>query len=183
MNKLIKSIKRKYYFLEYDPDWPRQFSIIKSFLKDVFGDKAIQIEHIGSTSIPEMKAKPVIDVLIVVEKMEQFEKQKEKMVEAGYEWLENYIAPDSLIFYKLGPEGEKLENIHILEVKAPKARQFIVMRDYLRTHPEKAKAYSEVKQKGFDLHPDDYPAYREVKAPLLMELESMAYEWDDLRNK
>lgn len=183
MSEHIKSIKRKYFFLEYDPDWPRQFSLIKSFLEDVFGDTAVKIEHIGSTSIPEMKAKPVIDVLVVVEKMELFEKQKEKMVEAGYEWVENYIAPDSLIFYKLGNEGEKLENIHVLEGKAPKARQFIVMRDYLRTHPEKAKAYSEVKQKGFDLHPDDYPAYRGVKDPFLKEIESLAYEWDDLRNK
>ncbi len=108
MNEHIKSIKRKYSFLEYVPDWPRQFSVIKSFLEDVFGDTAVNIEHIGSTSIPEMKAKPVIDVLVVVEKMELFERQKERMVEAGYEGVANYIAPDSLIFYKLGLKEKSL---------------------------------------------------------------------------
>ena len=70
-------------------------------------------------SIEGMKAKPIIDVLVLVDNMEPFEVEKKLMIKAGYEWGENYIAPDTLIFYKLGPDGEKLENIHVCQ----KARQ------------------------------------------------------------
>lgn len=179
MKELDKNIKRKYHFSEYDPNWVVQFSAIKDFLIKVFGDKAIMIEHIGSTSVPGMKAKQLIDVLVVVEKIEDFQKQKDSMVKAGYEWGENYIAPNTLIFFKLGPEGEKLENIHVCEKGAPKERQFLIMRDYLRAHPEKVKEYSDVKEKNNKLYPDDYPAYRSAKATFLEALEQEAYAWDD----
>jgi GrpB-like predicted nucleotidyltransferase (UPF0157 family) len=179
VKELDKNIKRKYSFSEYNPNWPAQFSTIKDFLLKAFGDSAINIEHVGSTSVQGMKAKPLIDILIVVHKMELFEKEKEAMVKNGYEWAENYIAPNSLFFFKLDPEGEKLENIHVCEEDAPKTKQFIAMRDYLRTHPEKVKAYSDLKQKNHELYPDDYPAYRLAKNSFLEELEKEAYEWSN----
>ncbi len=73
MNKLDKNIKRKYTFSEYDHNWKNQFSDIQKFLFSVFGSKALTIEHVGSTSVEGMKAKPLIDVLVVVEKIELFE--------------------------------------------------------------------------------------------------------------
>jgi GrpB-like predicted nucleotidyltransferase (UPF0157 family) len=177
MKELDKNIKRKYSLSTYDPNWVNLFNSLKHFLEGVFGDKAIQIEHVGSTSIPGMKAKPIIDVLVIVEKMENFDTVKEKMVAAGYEWGENYIAPNTLIFFKPGPSGEKLENIHVCEKDAPKTRQFIIMRNFFRTFPEKAKRYSDLKEKNQSVHPDDYPAYRAAKKPFLDEMEKEAYEW------
>lgn len=177
MNKLDKNIKRKYAFSDYDPDWKNQFSDIQKFLFSVFGNKALAIEHVGSTSIEGMKAKPLIDVLVVVEKLEQFQEQKDSMTEAGYEWGENYIAPNTLLFFRLGSEGEKLENIHICEKGSAKERQFVVMRDFLRAHPKKVKEYSDLKEANALLYPNDYPAYRTAKAPFLQELEQEAYEW------
>jgi GrpB-like predicted nucleotidyltransferase (UPF0157 family) len=147
MKALDKNIKRKYSFSEYDPKWKTEFISLKNFLLSVFGDEAIDIEHVGSTSVEGMKAKPLIDVLVVVNKIRPFEKQKEEMEKYGYEWGENYIAPNTLIFFKLGPDGEKLENIHVCERGSPKERQFIVMRDYLRSHPDKVKEYSDLKEK------------------------------------
>ncbi len=126
MNKLDKNIKRKYTFSEYDHNWKNQFSDIQKFLFSVFGSKALTIEHVGSTSVEGMKAKPLIDVLVVVEKIELFKEQKEVMIKAGYEWGENYIAPNTLLFFRLGPDGEKLENIHVCERWSAKERQFIV---------------------------------------------------------
>ena len=70
------------------------------------------------------------------------------MIKAGYEWGENYIAPNTSTFFKLGSDGDKLENIHVCEVGAPKERQFIIMqRDYFRSHPNKTKEYSDLKLK------------------------------------
>lgn len=125
-----------------------------------------------------MKAKPLIDVLVVVEKLEPFEKEKELMVEAGYKW-QYYPDPEGLTFSKFSNEGEKLEGIHLCEENSLWVRQFITVRDYLRTHPEKAKEYSELKQKSIEFHPNDYPAYRNAKAPFLEKLKQEAYQWED----
>jgi GrpB-like predicted nucleotidyltransferase (UPF0157 family) len=182
MKILDKNEKRKYHFSDYDPDWVNKFSSLKDFLINVFKDKAISIEHIGSTSIPGMKAKPIIDILITVAEMEGFASEKDLMIKSGYEWGENYIAPNSLIFFKLGPEGEKTENIHVVEKGSPKEKQFIVMRDYLRTYREKAKEYSDLKYKNKELYPDDYPAYRAAKDSFLKQLEQEAYRWSELNS-
>lgn len=181
--ELDKNIKRKYSLSEYDPNWVNKFNSIKVFLSDVFKNKALKIEHVGSTSIPGMRAKPLIDIVLVVSKMEDFNTEKEQMTKAGYEWGENYIAPNTLLFFKLGSDGDKLENIHVCEVGAPKERQFIIMRDYFRSHPNKAKEYSDLKLKNTKLYPYDYPAYRAAKAPFLQKMEIEAYEWFSKKNQ
>lgn len=172
-----KTINRKYSLSEYDPNWISKFNSIKDLILEIFDDKAVKIEHVGSTSIEGMVAKPLIDVLVIVEKLEQLEKEKDLMIKTGYEWC-YYENPDGLVFFKLSPNGEKLENIHMCEESSPKVRQFIVIRDYLRTHPEKAKEYSELKQKNIELYPNDYPAYRNAKEPFLKQLEEEAYQWE-----
>jgi GrpB-like predicted nucleotidyltransferase (UPF0157 family) len=174
MKILDKNVNRKYHFSEYNPDWVNQFNSHKKFLSEIFGSKALFIEHVGSTSVPGMKAKPVIDVLIVVDKMEDFVVEKEKMVALGYEWGQNYIAQNTLIFFKPGPDGEKLDNIHVCEKGAPKVKQFIVKRDYLRAFPEKA---NDLKEANHKQHPDDYVAYRAAKERHLLEMEKEAYTW------
>lgn len=160
MKELDKNIKRKYSISEYDPSWVAKFESIKKAVSEIFADKALKIEHIGSTSIPGMKAKPLIDVLIVVKDIKGLVQETFEMVGRGYEWGEGYIAPDTLIFFKTGPDGDKLENIHVCEINAPKARQFLVMRDFFRSFPQKAKQYADLKESNFQKHPDDYPAYR-----------------------
>ncbi len=183
MNKINPDIKREYSFCEYDKNWPHKFSQIKTFLAGVFGDKAISINHIGSTSIPGMKAKPVIDVLVIVHKIQRLEEEIKVMSKAGYTWGENYIEPNSLIFFKTVSGEKKIENIHVCEKGSPKTKQFIVMRDYLRSHPEKVKEYSDLKEKNANLFPTDYPTYRAAKAPYLEQLEIEAYEWKKLTEK
>ena len=69
-------INRKYSLSEYDLNWISKFNSIKELLLKVFGDKALKIEHVGSTSVQGMRAKPLIDILVVVEKLEPFEKRK-----------------------------------------------------------------------------------------------------------
>lgn len=176
---LDKNIKRKYHLENYDPAWVDKFEQIKNFLQSVFKEKALKIEHVGSTSIPGMKAKPIIDTLIVVRKMEDFLEEKKAMVDAGYEWGENYIAQNTLIFFKTADDESKTENIHVCEASSPKERQFLVMRDFFRTFPEKAKEYADVKEKSYLEHPDDYPAYRKAKSPFLQQMEQEAYIWHE----
>ena len=95
----------------------------------------------------------------------------------GYKWGENYIEPNTIIFFKEKENGEKTENIHVCEKGSPKAIQFIQTRDYLRIHPERAKAYGELKENLKKQYPNDYPAYRAGKQSFLDETERLTYVW------
>ena len=176
---MVDSAKNKYSISEYDPHWVGQFEILKKFLAEIFGSKALQIEHVGSTAIPGMKAKPVIDIFVIAEKMEDFLSEKEKMAAASYEWGNDFIGPNTLLFYKYGPDGEKCENIHVCEKTSPNVRRFLIKRDFLRAFPEKAKEYSDLKEKISHIHPNDYASYKVAKAPFLDQIEPEAYAWDE----
>lgn len=179
MNQISKNVNRTYSFSDYDPNWSIQFESLKKFLLEIFKHKALSIEHVGSTSIPGMKAKPILDVLVVVKDIKDLSKEVSLMVNYGYEWGENHIAPDTIIFFKTGPNGEKLDNIHICLEGIPKIKQFLIMRDFFRTFPEKVKAYSDLKESNFKKYPDDYISYRNAKKSFLDEIEKEAYEWSN----
>lgn len=180
---LDKNVKRRYQLQSYDQNWVKKFGDIKQCLQSVFGGHALRIEHIGSTSISGMKAKPVIDILVVVKEMKPFLEERKKMAVLGYEWGENYIAPNTQIFFKTLNDGSKTENIHICERGSKKERQFLVMRDFFRTFPEKQMEYTAMKERAQTLHPDDYPGYREAKASFLEKVEQEAYEWQERLGK
>lgn len=179
MKKLNNNIKRKYSISEYNPEWISKFEIIKSSILEIFSNKALKIEHVGSTSIPGMKSKPLIDILIIVGEIKDLEKETLKMVNIGYEYVENYIAQNTLLFFKISHNQQKLENIHVCEEGAPKARQFLVMRNFLKMFPKKAKEYSDLKETNFQKYPNDYPAYRDAKTDFLQQIEKEAYEWEE----
>lgn len=99
------------------------------------------------------------------------------MAKLGYEYDENYIAPNSSLFYKVGPDGQKVENIHVCERASYKISEFLDQRDFLRSHSEWRKRYSDLKEKLYKKFPDNYPAYREGKSKLLDELGDVAKKW------
>ena len=169
--------KRTYSIDPYNPEWIFRFLEIKKNLQDVFGSKALDIQHVGSTSISGMKAKPLVDVLVTIRNMETFVVEKERMSALGYEWGADYIEPNSLLFYKTINGDQKTENIHICIEGSPKAVQFITTRDYLRSHPERAEAYCNLKEELNKRFPDDYPSYREGKQAFLEETERLTQEW------
>ena len=164
----------KYSLVPYDPNWPKQFEQLRTMLLGVFGEKALQVEHIGSTAITGMVAKPIIDALVIVEKMEDFMREKQAMTDKGYEYKENYIASDTVLFFKVNVEGEKVENIHVCEKDSPKAKHFLVMRDFFRTFPDKARAYSDLKKANAERYPDSYSDYRAAKKSFLDQIEKEA---------
>lgn len=175
-NDEIKKYPRKYYFTQYDDVWVKKYKKLENILLSIWR-KALSIDHIGSTSIPGMSAKPVIDVLITVNKMENFKEERGKMIELGFTCLENYIAPKSLNFYQTGGEDNKINNIHVCEIGSQHQRRFIIMRDYFRAHPGKAKIYSDLKQKNRDENPNNYVLYRNAKKEFLDREEQKAYQW------
>lgn len=179
-NNEIKKYSRKYYFTRYNPDWVLQYEELKKLITPIW-KKALSIEHIGSTSIPGMSAKPVIDVLVTVKKMEGFKEEIQQMIDLGFTYLKDYIAPRTLNFYQTGNGDDKTNNIHICELGSQRQRRFIIMRDYFQAYPNKAKEYSDLKQKNRDENPDNYVLYREAKKDFLDKVEQEAYKWNKER--
>jgi GrpB-like predicted nucleotidyltransferase (UPF0157 family) len=168
-----KTDKSLYQLSEYDPGWKIKFQKIKAGLERFLPEEILKIEHVGSTSIPNMKSKPVIDVLAIIEKKNQFETIKNTMLKEGYEFKENYIEPNSLTCWKSDDRGEKIENVHFCLKNSFKSNQLISMRDYLIRHPEKASEYSQLKEELYKKFPNDYIKYREGKRTFLEGLEKI----------
>jgi len=165
-----------YTISKYNPNWINMFDELKTKLSGIFVGKFSKIEHVGSTSIPGMNAKPLVDVLIVVNSLENLDGQKEIMKSEGYEFKVNYVGPNSILFYKT-KDGEKIENIHVCTEDNDLIDHLLVVRDYLRAHPDRANEYSDLKLELKTKYPDSYEAYRDGKNALLQAIKKEAYGW------
>lgn len=153
---------RKYNIEPYNPEWKKQFETEAKILRPIFSDKAISIEHIGSTSVPGLAGKPTIDILITVEKIEIADDLSKKIESIGYKTLGDYINQGSRLFIK-ERDGERLINLHVFQAKHRHVVEMINLRNYFQSHAERVEEYSKLK---FDLvkkYPDDYGLYRKYK--------------------
>lgn len=166
-----------YSIEKYDPAWKEKFETLRALLSRVFGSKALAIEHVGSTSIEGMKAKPVIDALVIVADVHDLTQERQEMETLGYSYKENYLAPNSLFLAKEA-DGKRVENIHIFPEGHERIANFIDKRDYLRTHPAEIRRYEEVKTDLAKKFPNDYRSYSKGKDEYLNhELVEKVRQW------
>lgn len=165
--------KRSYKIVPYDSNWPAEYEKICAIIAPVFGSLAVAFEHVGSTSIPDMAGKPTIDVLVIVKDAAEVDALNAKMARLGYLAMGEYVAPGGRLFI-LEKNGDRLVNIHCFEPQHPKTKRFLAVRDYLRSNPEEAKAYANLKLELFSKYPNDYGAYREAKDKFMKELDRKA---------
>lgn len=163
---------RSYNLESYNPDWPSQFSKLANTLRPIFDDSAIRIEHIGSTSIPGMSAKPQIDIMVEVRSLDAVREVYEAMEAAGFAAKGDYggSLENEEYFTKDSPSGERLASVHVYEVGHPKVARNLKFRDYLRTHPDEARRYERTKLELFNKYTDDYPAYNRAKEGFITEI-------------
>lgn len=170
----------------YDPQWVTDFETIRATLMDLLGSRVVQIDHIGSTSVPGLGAKDVIDVQITVAELSP--KITQKMVNAGYEhWGkitadhvpagedENPKLWEKLLFSQ--PQGERRTNIHVRVAGNPNQRYPLLFRDYLRAHPNSARSVEVIKRAIAKYHADDIEAYYDIKDPVYDLIWDAAQEW------
>ena len=170
-----------YEIVPYDSEWSVRFEEVRRLVVEIFGAHALRIEHVGSTAVPDMAAKSLIDALVVVRELAGFEKERVAMAAAGYRCETDYIAERSLFFERY-EGGVRTVIIHLMPEGHPEVRKLLSMRDYLRAHPARATEYSELKQHLHVVHPDDYVAYREGKWQFLQDLKRDAEAWYDTRS-
>ena len=154
------------------------FQDIKSKLIPIFGDNLVAVEHIGSTSVPGMLAKPQIDILVMVKNIEAVKAIYPQMVSIGFTPRGDYIEQQEESFLLTDSSGKRLYSIHTMQQDNPHATMYIVFRDYLRSHEAARKQYIAKKLQLHKLYgASDYNAYDFGKEELLRELKADARSW------
>ena len=164
---------------DYDPNWPTLFEQERTRIKNVLGSFALAIEHMGSTAVPGLPSKPIIDLLVGVPSLEEATERCIEPIEAlGYKYVPEYASwiPGELFFRK-GPPGPWTHHVHLMEPSYPRWDTLLVFRDYLRAHPEAARAYANIKRALAASSKDDIAAYRNGKSMFVEETTARARAW------
>ncbi len=170
---------------DYDPRWPEEFERINLALQKTLGTLVLSIDHIGSTSVPGMAAKDVIDIQITAKNLNP--KIKQKLINAGYHCHEHTSDHVPLgeekspslwsKFLFSQPAGERRINIHVRVLGNPNQRYALLFRDYLRTHPNAAQTIGLIKKEIAKRHADDMESYYDIKDPIYDLIWQTAKEW------
>ena len=174
--------------VDYDPGWPRAFRDAAGPLRAALGDRATRIDHIGSTSVPGLAAKDVIDIQVSVSSDRELDTAADVLEGAGWIVLRAIDgdhpvpgwAPDDnaagKVFLRERP-GFRRTNIHVRAIGRPNQRYPLLVRDYLRTHPESAQAYGTLKRDLAALVPGDPGRYADVKDAVCDLIYFAAEDW------
>jgi GrpB-like predicted nucleotidyltransferase (UPF0157 family) len=158
---------------EYNPDWPVMFQQESERIIEVMADEAIEIEHIGSTSVPGLRAKPIIDILLVVEAFAPLEEYKRRLEPLGYYHHSHENDAERLFFWKGVP---RTHHLHIVEYATWEHQRHLIFRDYLRAHPDIARWYENVKQELATAFKSNRPAYTRGKTAFIKSIMARALE-------
>jgi GrpB-like predicted nucleotidyltransferase (UPF0157 family) len=172
--------------VDYDPAWPAEFEAIRAALIEALGSLALCVDHIGSTAVPGLSAKDVIDVQVTVAALSP--DVVEGLRAAGFELREalryDHVPPGADANPRLWakrvfvqPPGQRRANIHVRPAGNPNQRYPLLFRDYLRAHPNSAGAIDRVKRAIAKRHADDKEAYYDIKDPVYDLIWDAAQEW------
>ena len=152
----------------YDPDWPRQFEQERGLIVGALGDSTAAVEHIGSTAVPGLTAKPIVDILIGIDRPAQDGAVAAVLLALRYEDLAEAGVPGRLYFRKRDPDSSY--NAHVVQLGGDHWENNLLLRDYLRTHPNEASHYQLVKTKAARIAGHSLIDYSQLKEPFISEL-------------
>ncbi len=163
--------------IAHDPAWKSMYQTETEKIVSVLGKTILRSHHIGSTSIPGIFAKPVIDILLEVDDINQVDASNSAMKELGYEVIGEYGIIGRRFFRKDNEAGLRTYHVHAYQSDNPEIARHLAFRDYMVAHPDEAQNYSALKQQLAQAHPDDYPAYIAGKDSYIKEQEAKAMAW------
>lgn len=168
--------------VEHRTEWAAQFAVESARLQSIFGERALAIHHIGSTAVVGLSAKPVIDILLVLDTTADIDWFSAPMERLGYavrgECLDATI-PGSIgrFYFSKDTDGHRSHQVHACADGHPEIRDLLVFRDYLRSHPDAAATYGRVKVECAALRPDGSVGYMRAKADTVRALLAAAKAW------
>ena len=169
---------------EYNPAWPEIYRKEKQLITTILGRSCIAVYHIGSTAVPGLAAKPIIDIMLSVRNLEEADNTAEEFRKAGYEWLGEYGISGRRYLRKGG--DERTHQIHIFQANdRTNIERHLAFRNFLRTHKEAREKYAVLKKELAVRFPYDIESYCSGKDELVKSFEREAMlsynaSWDRL---
>lgn len=164
---------RRIEVVPYDPNWKEKFKGEARVIRSIFNIEIIAIHHIGSTAIPEISAKPIIDILMEVNNIDRIEGYNATMIEQGYIPKGEYGIPGRRFFIK-GIEEFRTFHVHIFEKENPEIKRLLNFRNYMVAHPKKAQKYSRLKERLAQEYPENVNGYIDGKDAFIKNIDKKA---------
>ena len=156
--------------LPYDEQWKQDFLMIKDELITALGQLAMRIDHVGSTSVKGLSAKPIIDIDVVIKDYTVLEEVVSALGAIGYRHEGNLGITGREAFKYDGKEHLRKHHLYVCPEDSPELKRHIAFRDYLRTHPDAVREYSRIKEEGAKRYPYDIERYIEHKSPFIEKI-------------
>jgi GrpB-like predicted nucleotidyltransferase (UPF0157 family) len=161
----------------HDPRWREAFEAEAKQVAAALGENVVAIHHIGSTAIPDIYAKPVVDFLVEVRDITEVDGRSPAMESLGYEVMGEYGIPGRRYFRKDNREGIRTHHIHAFEAGSAEVVRHLAFRDYMIAHPADAQRYSELKRKLAEENPQSMDGYIDGKDDFIKEIDRRAARW------
>jgi len=177
--RIEAAVKEEISIVPYNPDWPKMFHDERIYLRSILPSQLIgRIEHFGSTAIPGLAAKPIIDVLVEASSLDDTQSQVVPLMEAaGYDYFwRTDETPPYAWFIKRNATGVRTHHIHMVEADS-KLWERLLFRDYLRQFPDEAKRYEELKKSLAGKHSQDRIAYTRGKTDYILSVMDSARQY------
>jgi GrpB-like predicted nucleotidyltransferase (UPF0157 family) len=160
--------------VEYDPRWPEQYERWRAMIVAALGDVALRVEHVGSTAVPGLPAKPVVDVQVSVVDIERETDYVAKLENAGLQLRTR----DALRrFFRPFPDRPRTVHVHVCPADSKWESDHVLFRDYLRTHADAREGYASAKRRAAERWWDDRIAYTDAKTGVVLDIMERAHEW------
>ncbi|MBD3920462.1 GrpB family protein [Paenibacillus sp. PR3] len=160
----------------YDADWARRYEEESARIRAIFADELIDIHHIGSTSVPGLSAKPIIDMMPVVRDISRIDAYDAEMTALGYECMGEFGMRGRRYYRKGG--DHRTHQVHVFQAdNLEDTSRHLAVRDYLRSHPKDAQQYGKLKTSLADQFPTSIETYSDGKDAFVKELEHKALDW------
>lgn len=163
---------RKVTVIAYDEGWPAEFENAAAELHGMLESDCLDVQHIGSTAVPGLAAKPVIDLLVIVSDIEALDRFEEDFRHLGYQSKGENGLPGRRYYERGG--NERTHHIHCYGQGNPEVFRHLAFRDFLKANPQVAAAYGELKIKLAQQYPLDIEQYINGKQAMVQEIEKKA---------
>ena len=163
--------------LNYDPNWPGLFQSLRKPIADALGDMAAAIEHVGSTAVPDLAAKPIIDIDVLLASETMLPAAIERLESLGYIHRGNLGIPEREAF--LAPAQHPAHHLYVCPPCSGEFRRHMAFRDYLGAHPKDAKIYGDLKIALAERFGEDRSGYITAKGEFVEELTSRAIRFSE----
>ncbi|MDT5271040.1 MAG: hypothetical protein QOH49_3226 [Acidobacteriota bacterium] len=168
---------QKVEVLPHDPRWRDAFAAEAKHVAAALGENVVAVQHIGSTAIPNIYAKPIVDLLVEVREIAEVDGRSSAMELLGYEVMGEYGIPGRRYFRKDNREGVRTHHVHVFEAGSAEVERHLAFRDYMIAHPLEAQRYSELKRKLAETHPQSIDEYMDGKDGFIKEIDRRAAQW------